>query len=78
MSRSGCGPHSFTPNSNTPSCAKYDADAHRGGLRAIALERREPRDVVAGGQHAHVGAVLVLEAPCRSPTAMLKPDEPVS
>jgi hypothetical protein len=40
---------------------EIDPDAHRGGLGAVRLERGEPRHVVAGGQHAHVAAVPVLQ-----------------
>ena len=37
------------------------ADAHRRGLCAARLERREPRDIVARGQYPQVGAVALLE-----------------
>ena len=36
------------------------AGAHRRHDRALGAQRRQPRHVVAGGQHADVGAVFVL------------------
>jgi hypothetical protein len=56
---SACGPHSLVPNSNTPSCAKYEPDPI-ADIAARWPQRRQPRHIVTGRQHAYVGAVFVL------------------
>ena len=54
------------------------ARSHRRHQRALGPQRRQPRHVVAGGQHANVGAEYLSFIILPTPTAMLKPAVPVS
>src|SRR6266403_2632896 len=74
---SGCGPHSFAPNSNTPSCAKYAPDpiaetvarpARTGARRATSLPAGRTRTSVP-----YLSFIILPTA-----TEMLKPAVPVS
>ncbi len=77
ISCSGCGPQSLTPNSNTPSCAKYAPTpiaetwarpAFSGASRAMSLP--------PGSTRTSVPCLSFIILPIA--TAMLNPDEPVS